>query len=64
MVLQGNRLNPKSFEMLPRKIGIVDDRWGMRFDPLTISRSIRGSGLICNVVVVLSSINQCRQANL
>ncbi len=50
--------------MLPRKIGLVDDFWSMRFDPLTISSSIRSFVLVCKMIVVLSSVSQDGQVNL
>lgn len=50
--------------MLSCIIGLVNDCWGMRFDPLAISPSFRDCVLICNMVVVLSSISRVGQADL
>ena len=50
--------------MLPRTIGLVDDFWSMRFDPLTVSSSIRSFILVCKMIVVLSSVSQDGQVNL
>lgn len=63
VVLQVVYAYTQSSEMSSRKIGLVNDCRGTRFDPLAISRSIRDCGLICNMVVVLSGISQGGQAD-
>ena len=63
VVLQVVYAYPQPPEMLSRNIGLVNDCWGIRFDPLAISRSIGDCGLISKMVVVLPSISQGAQAD-
>ncbi len=64
MVVELGKTLSQFFETQPREIGLVNDSWGVRFDPLTISRSVCGFVLVCNMVVVLSNISQAGQSNL
>lgn len=57
-------MNSQPFEMPSCKVGLVDDCWGMRFDPLTISRSARDLVLVRKVVVMLSNISLGGRVNL
>ena len=58
MVLQQWYNFPKSSQIRTRQIGLVNHCWGMRFNPLTISRFDRDFPLVREVVVVLSYVSQ------
>ena len=64
LVLQYGCPNPQSRKMETREVGLVNDYWSMRFDPFTIGGSICGFVLICNVIVLLSSVSQAGGASL